>query len=208
MANSMVHWNGHQMCVIDTETTGLDPSIHEMIQVCILPLDSDCQPRQDIIPFYIELKPDNPEAISKEAMKVTGIKVADLLAYGIDRFKAIDLFEVWYKKLGLPTTRGGYPKRIMPLGQNYAFDKAFMMKWLGFATYEEYFFYHYRDTMIAALYLNDHAAVHGEEVPFKKVNLSWLAKQTKTPLDRAHDALHDCLATAGVYRQLLRRGLV
>lgn len=204
----MVHWNGNQLCVIDTETTGLDPTIHEMIQICILPLDSDCLPRQDVIPFYIELKPDNPEAVSREALRVHGIDIRKICASGMDRLAAIDLFEDWFKKLGLPTTRGGYPKRIMPLGQNYAFDKAFMLKWLGFATYEEYFFYHYRDTMIAALFLNDQAAVHGEDVPFKKVNLSWLAKETSVQIDRAHDALQDCLATAGVYRQLIRRGLV
>lgn len=208
MANSMVHWNGHQLCVIDTETTGLNPFIHEMIQICILPLDSDCEPRKDVIPFYIELKPDNPECMSLEAFKITGIDIKKICAQGLDRLKAIDLLEDWIKKLGLPTTRGGIPKKIMPLGQNYAFDKAFIMKWLGFETYEEMFFYHFRDTMSSALFLNDHAAVHGEEVPFKKVNLSWLAKQTNTPLNRAHDALQDCLATAGVYRHLIRQSLV
>ena len=208
MANSMVHWNGNQLCAIDTETTGLDPSIHEMIQICILPLDSDIKPRQDVIPFYMELKPENPECMSVEAFKITGIDIHKLCANGMDRMKAIDLLEEWIKKLDLPTTRGGYPKKIMPLGQNYAFDKAFMLKWLGFSTYEEMFFYHFRDTMTSALFLNDHAAVHGEDVPFKKVNLSWLAKQTNTPLERAHDALQDCLATAGVYRSLIHRGLV
>lgn len=208
MANSMVHWNGNQLCAIDTETTGLDSAIHEMIQICILPLDSNLDPRQDVIPFFVTLKPDNPEALSREAMKVTGLKIEDLLNQGMDRFAAIDLFEDWYKKLNLPTTRGGYPKRIMPLGQNYAFDKAFILRWMGHSTYEEYFFYHYRDTMIAALFLNDHAAVHGEDIPFKKVNLSWLAKETLTPLERAHDALQDCLATAGVYKKLIHRGLV
>lgn len=208
MSNSMVHWNGNQLCAIDCETTGLDPSIHELIQICILPLDSDIKPRQDVIPFYMELKPENPECMSIGAFKTHGIDIHKICTEGMDRMKAVDLLEEWIKKLDLPTSRGGYPKKVMPLGQNYSFDKSFMLNWLGFSTYEDMFFYHYRDTMISALFLNDHAAVHGEDVPFKKVSLSWLAKQTNTPLERAHDALQDCLATAGVYRNLIHRGLV
>ena len=55
MGNSMQHWNGNQLCVVDVETTGLDLFWHEIIQLCILPLDSDINPRTDVSPFYINL---------------------------------------------------------------------------------------------------------------------------------------------------------
>ena len=66
MGTSMIHWNGHQLCAIDTETTGLDPNYNEIIQICILPLDSNIKPRKDVFPFYIEIVPDHPERASPE----------------------------------------------------------------------------------------------------------------------------------------------
>ena len=55
-AVSMETWNGNQMAVIDVETTGLRPYFNEIVQICILPLDSNCDPRKDILPFYINIK--------------------------------------------------------------------------------------------------------------------------------------------------------
>lgn len=211
MAKSMVHWNHHQMCVIDTETTGLDPHFHEMIQICILPLDSNFKPLRDkegngVMPFYINIKPEHPERISPEAMKVNQLSFTELARTGKDRLAAIDLFEKWVNdKLDLGVNKYGTPKKIMPLGQNYQFDKGFISRWLGDELYREYFHYHYRDTMIAANFLNDRAAFQAEKVPFSKTNLTWLAKELKVSYDRAHDALQDCLATAEVYRRLCRR---
>lgn len=210
MAKSMIHWNHHQLCVIDTETTGLDPYFHELIQICILPVDSNIQPLKvdgkGVTPFYINIRPEHPERIDPQAMKVNQLTFTDLARTGKDRLAAIDMLEHWInEKLNLGATKYGTPKKIMPLGQNYAFDKAFIQRWLSPALYDEYFHYHYRDTMIAANFLNDHAAFHAEKVPFSKCNLTWLAKELKVPYDRAHDALQDCLATAEVYRRLCRR---
>jgi len=205
MANAMEHLNGNQICVIDTETTGLDPFYHEMIQIAILPLDANLDPRQDVIPFYISLKPDHPERIDREAMKVN--KIMDLTKNGFDRLKAIDLLEEWVTKLKLPCTKYGTPKRITPLGQNYTFDKTFIQAWMGNKSYEAFFHYHYRDTMIAANYLNDRAAFHAEVVPYSKVGLQWLCHQHKIENVRAHDALSDCVATAAVYKKMCQVGL-
>lgn len=205
----MEHWNGSQMCVIDTETTGLDPYWHEIIQICILPLDSNIKPRKDVLPFYIEIRPDFPERIDPEAMTVNKLDACKIATRGFDREKAKDMLRDWIDKLDLPFTKSGsYRKRIIPLGQNYAFDRAFILRWLGVHEYNEFFDYHYKDTMIAAHYLNDRAAMHGEAVPFAKVNLSWLANKLNVQNERAHDALSDCVTTAEVYRRLLMQGLL
>ena len=70
MANSMQHWNGNQVCAIDTETTGLDPLYDEILQLAIIPLDSNFEVRKDVMPLEIFMKPEYPERIKPEAMQV------------------------------------------------------------------------------------------------------------------------------------------
>lgn len=202
---TMQHLNGNLLCAIDCETTGLDCMMHELIQIAIVPLDNNIEPIKTIPPFYIEIKPEHPERIAKEAMSVNMMDMATICNRGHDRMKAIDLLEAWIDKLGLSFTKYGNRRKIVPLGQNYQFDKGFISAWLGFKHYDELFYYHYRDTMIAANFINDRAAflTPGEPVPFAKCNLQWLATKMGVQTDRAHDALQDCLACAAVYKKLL-----
>ncbi|GAG17775.1 unnamed protein product [marine sediment metagenome] len=208
MSNAMVHWNGNQLCAIDTETTGLDSAWHDIIQICILPLDSNIQPRRDVLPFYIEMIPQHPERADPEAMKINRLDFAIIGQRGHDQEKAKDLLEAWIEKLGLPSTKYGRKKQIIPLGQNYAFDQGFMREWLGHETYQQYFHYDVRDLKRVVAYLNDRAGMHAEKVPFSKGNLRWIANHLNVPLDKAHDALADCQATAECYRRLLQQGLL
>ena len=203
---SMVHWNGHQLCAIDIETTGLDPNWHEMIQIAILPLDSNIQPLDGSLPFYLKVCPEHPERADKKAMEVNQMNFADIAIRGVDREMAKDMLRDWIADLELPVTKGGFSKKVMPLGQNYAFDKGFLQSWLGVEQYDEFFFYHYKDTMIATEYLNDRAAMHAEKVPFSKNGLSYLCNLLKVKRERSHDALQDCLATAEVYRKICQMG--
>jgi DNA polymerase III epsilon subunit-like protein len=208
MAKSMQHWNGYQLCAIDTETTGLEPGWNEIVQLAIVPLDSQIKPRKDVLPLNMFIKPEHPERAYKEAMKVNKMTLAELAIKGFDSDKARDLLTEWVDKLDLPYTKHGNRKKIIPLGQNYGFDRGFISHWLGLDEYERMFHYHYRDTMIASHYLNDRSAFHAEPVPFPKSNLSYLAKTLSIDHSGAHDALADCLMSAEVYRQMISRGLL
>jgi DNA polymerase III epsilon subunit-like protein len=209
MKNSMEHWNGSQICVIDTETTGLDSHWHEIIQIAIVALDSNIQPRKDVLPFYLEIKPDFPERIDEAAMSVNKLDACKIIQRGFDREKSKDMLRDWVEKLDLPYTKNGaYRKRVILLGQNLVFDIPFIKQWLGMDEYNDLFDYHFKDTMTVAGYLNDRAAMHGEPVPFSKINLAWLANKLNIKMERAHDALSDCCATAEVYRQLCMRGIL
>jgi DNA polymerase III epsilon subunit-like protein len=117
---------------------------------------------------------------------------------GLDYFTSADLFEAWFLKLGLP-----FRKKIIPLGQNYVFDRDFIIDWLGYETYSQFFAYDYRDTLVTAHYLNDKADAYNEMCPFPKANLKYLASQLKVSYEGAHDALHDCLITAKIYKAML-----
>ncbi len=208
----MQHLNGKMLCVIDTETTGLDPRFHEIWQICIMPLDNNLRPSKDRFPFYIMIKPEHPEYIdwSVNVFKKNKAKIMDAMNRGHDREAAVDLLEDWINKLGLPMNKYGNRCLIEPLGQNFGFDRGFMEQWLTVSRYQEWFDYHYRDLMHASLFLNDRANFHAEPVPFSKVNLRWLCNQlgvlNKDSHD-AHDALADCVATAECYRRLCTQGI-
>lgn len=201
-AKNLQHLNGNLLCAIDCETTGLKAGYHDIIQVCFLPLDSEIKPIQNIPPFYMTLKPQRPETVDKDAMKVHGIPFMELMQYALDPFTASERFEEWFNALNL-----GLNKKIAPLGHNYAFDQGFIRDWLGDSAYETYFDYHVRDTAAVALFLNDRSAFASEACPFPKVRLSFLAERLACRFEHAHDALQDCLATAEVYRRIIHRSL-
>lgn len=207
-ALNMKHFNGNQLCAIDTETTGFDPSYHEICQFSVIPLDSNIKPRTDVIPFDVLMKLDFPERADPEAMKVNGRTIAELQLKGFDKLKVIDMFDDWKQRLKLPYKAGGGQKQIIPLGQNFSFDMGFIKAWMNDDVYRDHFHYHYRDTMHTAAYLNDQAAMHGEKVPFSKIRLIYLAYQLNVDHERAHDSLEDARITAEVYRKLLMRGLL
>ena len=203
----MAHWNGNQLCAIDCETTGLDPLYDEILTLAIIPLTSNIEPRKDVMPLHLLIQPEYPERIKEEAMKVNKIDLAEHMSKAFDKETALNLFEEWQKKLGLPYSKYGKPKKITPLGQNYlGFDKGFIQQWMGLSLYDDYFDYHCVDTMVAANYINDRAAFHGEPHVFNKVNLGFLATTLKVPHDRAHDALEDARVCAAVYREMLKMG--
>jgi DNA polymerase III epsilon subunit-like protein len=187
------------MCVIDTETTGLDDAVHEIIEVCVMPLDTNIKPVG--LPFHMFLLPTHIETSDSPALEKNKTTKHQIMSRGVDSMKAADAFHDWFMKLGLPEG-----KKIEPLGHNLGFDLGFIQKWLGFANFSYYFNYHKRDTAAIALYLNDRADLRAERYPFPKVNLSYLCSQLNVINLAPHTALGDCLATAEVYRKLLLSG--
>ena len=41
--SGLVHLNGNLMAAVDLETTGTQPGYHEIIQIAVVPLDSEFQ---------------------------------------------------------------------------------------------------------------------------------------------------------------------
>ena len=75
MARAMQHLNGNLLCAVDIETTGLEPNYHEIWQLCVLPLDSNIDPlkkigERSILPFYMDLKVNNPDHVDPTSMSV------------------------------------------------------------------------------------------------------------------------------------------
>ena len=193
----MMNLNGNLLAALDLETTGLIDGYHDIVQVAIVPLDNNLDPL-DSPPFYMNIKPDHPERADPEAMAVNGLDLAEL-AMEPDCWQVADYFDEWFERLNLPLH-----KKLIYLTQNAPFDIPFTKHWLGVQGFEKYFHRRGRDTMFMALGLNDQAVWKNRAVPFSRVGLKALCETLGIPLDNHHDALADCIATAKVYRELLR----
>lgn len=202
----MIHLNGHLIAAVDVETTGFYPGYHDVVQVAALLLNDNLEPHSKVQPFYMDMRPKRPENIDKDALKVSRLDFAYLMQRAADPYDAAEQFEEWFEKMirdGVLPER----KKIIPLAQNWVFDRPFIGDWLGWKTYEYIFHPWYRDTLPVAQYLNDR---HGfdvtqpepERVPFPKANLGYICSQLKVRNAKAHDALQDCVATAECYKRL------
>ena len=193
----MQHLNGNKLCVLDVETTGLDPNKHDIIEICCIYLDSFVKPTDNF--FHMFLTPLRPENIDYRALKANHTDKIEIMKRGVDPFKAADAFEDWFKEIC-------GTKKIAPIGHNYHFDMGFLKSWLGLNHYEYYFDYHTRDTMVIANYLNDRADFRSEKYPYPKQSLQYLCNQLDVDNPSRHTAIGDCLATAECYRKLLISG--
>jgi DNA polymerase III epsilon subunit-like protein len=194
------HLNGNLMCAIDCETTGLQYNKHDIIQIAIIPVTPGFEPNLDIDYFHCFIKPRRPENIDLESNKVNRGRVVEAINNGMEPDTAEERLREWFAKLNLPFKKG-----IVPLGSNYAFDRDFIMDWLGGPlSYQEFFRNDYRDTMLTALMLNDMAAWAEDTIPFPKTGLAYLCNLLGVEHPNAHDAVGDCLATIEAYRRLMK----
>lgn len=201
---SLVHVNNNIVCSLDVETTGLNPTYHEIIQLAIIPLDNWLEPRKDLPLLDLIIKPQHIHRIDEEAMTVNKIRLNDIIQKGIPTETAKMLFEHWYKKLRLQEN-----KRIMPLGFNCAgFDLPFIREWLGFTMAGEHFHGFCRDVLQAVNYLNDVADFHAEEVPFPKLKLRDVANRVGIEVETVHDAVYDSYICQQTYKRLLSHQLL
>jgi len=202
MSKSTLAWcifNGHLLAAIDLETTGTRPGYQEIIQIAVLPLDSDIKPLAGVTPFYTHIKPKHPERESIGARNKHKIPMAELMLHAPESERVADWFREWVEGLRLPFRRA-----LVPLAHNWAFESAFLKAWLGVEAVDEIFHAHARDSMIYAIGLNDRTAFQGEPVLFNSVNLGSMCNKLGITNTNPHDALADCIAEAEVYRTLLR----
>lgn len=197
MAFTAAHCNGNVIAVVDTETTGLRPTFHEIWQIAVVPLDSKLQPHPALTPFHLKMHLDHPERVEAKDTHLTKQQYIEIQKSAINHDSAADIFYSWFEELGLAPG-----KRLMPLAQNWAFDYGFIRHWLGDATMSAVFDGRYRDLMCCTLFENDQASFQVADYPFAKNNLSYVCNCLGVTLNRAHDALEDAVATAECYRRM------
>lgn len=194
----LVHLNGNLLAAVDVETTGRRAGYHEVIQIAIVPLNSDLRPLETVRPFYSTMKPLYPERQEKVSGYIHGLDINELMLHAPEPGRVQDLLIEWWERLDLP-----FQKTLVPLACNWAFESSFLKAWLGVELSDRLFHGHARDIMLYALSLNDKSAFAGEPVPFNRVGLKSLCRKLGVENRQAHDALSDALAEAEVYRTML-----
>lgn len=197
--SSFAHLFGNLMAAVDFETTGKIAGYHEIIQVAVVPIDSDCKPITSIRPFYEMVAPDYPERAEKQATSVHGINVYQLAECAPDKGRVADMLSEWWESLDLYHNR-----RLVPLAHNWPFESSFFDAWIGLEEKERLFHGHARDAMLLAASINDRFAMRGEHVPFHRLGLESISRQLGIVNEKAHDAYADCICEAEVYRQMLK----
>jgi ribonuclease T len=98
---------------VDVETAGPNPSAYSMLSIGACLVDD---PQQS---FYVELKPVN-QAMTTEALSISGLTIEHLEANGVDAKAGMQLFEDWLRTV--------VPDTHVPvfLGFNAAFDWMFV----------------------------------------------------------------------------------
>lgn len=197
---SSIHNNDNLLCAVDVGTTGLEPSRNELIELAIIPLGPDYRPTRQFRFFHIRVRADGLDGLRDDELRGKRQYFTDCCLHGIERWTGVQRLEEWFESLRLPPG-----KKVVPLGSNYSFDRDFLIEFMGGVLSYRYIFRDdYRDTMLAAVHHNDLADWHNERIPFPKYSLTYLCRILGVENPVKHRAIPDALATAEVYRRLMR----
>jgi hypothetical protein len=200
MGWAMQHLNSHILCAVDVQCTGPNPLVNEIIDICILPLDSNIKPNKAIIPFYTCLKPEGSiDDVDKKFVNREKFTTACLR--GIEKMRAADMLLEWFDtKLRIP--KG---KQIQPIAYNWPRVLSFMYGWMGFHQTNIIFHEWYRDVIPYSLHANDSADFSHEQLPYPKSKQSFLESRLKIDNSVRGEVLSDCIAIAEMWVASLKR---
>lgn len=199
--DGLVYWNDNLLCAVDTETTGLDPEKHEILEIAIVPLNRNFEVNHNYVIFNMTMAPRKPlDQIDQKAMDVNKLDLARIINSSVPSASAVDIFETWFENLGLKPG-----KQIIPLAHNWPFDRGFIIDWMGPLHYDKYFSRYYRDNIPIANFMNDRAnAVDGFEVVFPQQALQKMANKLGVENPSPHRAIGDAVTAARIYCKLMR----
>lgn len=178
----------HNLVFIDTETTGLNFDIHEIIELGGLVVSQagvlEGKPHFEVLEeFNFKIKPEHIELANPTALKVNHYNEADWI-------DAISLAEA-LKHLTAIAKDG-----IM-VGHNIAFDFCFIQKAFQTTKIENTMHYHKLDTISIA-----YAKLHGND-DIDRFSLHSLCEYFSIENEREHSALADAKATFELYQKLM-----
>lgn len=199
------------LLAIDTETTGLDPIKHSLFEIgaVLFQVDKDNSLKSIMEKRWWVQWEDNEVELSPGAMAVNNYldrrKIENIVRsdesnrrefYGRPDDVALD-FVLWCAK-----QRADFIP-IYLVGQNVSFDinflNMFVAKHARVDKWSDMFSYRVRDTSTISHFLRSAGVTN-----FEKGSLVDLAKKYGVKLERAHTALDDARATAGIYCAMVK----
>lgn len=195
--NSFLHLHGNLLAAVDVETTGNDPSQHEIIQIAVIPLDSNFEQVADH--FYSNIRPEYPHRAQPISTEVHRLDLDELEIHAPSKWEVLEMFENWYERLDLPMG-----KNLVPIAHNWSgMESCFLREFFGIDAFGHFFHYHPRCTMMFANFINDITMVRDNNRVFNSVSLAWLCRYFQVQNDNPHDALSDAKAEGQLYKRML-----
>ena len=190
---NMEHDKLRILAAFDLETTGLNPVIHDVIEIAIVPLTPDFT-RSELPEFTARIKAVHPEKADPESLKVSGLDPFE----GEDIEKVATAIVSWMSDNNIG--------RIDPVGHNLRFDLDFFQ--IKFPMLFNVFSGYVHDSMLLAIAINDIALIQTKEKLFPSVSLRKLKLQFGMDMPVRHRALDDALDAAELYRRLMTKLII
>jgi DNA polymerase-3 subunit epsilon len=172
--------------ILDTETTGLDPKEHEVIDFAAISFEEKGDGSYEIIKkIKFKIKPKHIEKAQSAALKING--------YEASKWSKAKLFEEHASSI-----KEVIEKSEMLLGQNLIFDIRFLISEFKRCNLEPPKFPEYIDT-------KEMAGGLVKEGKIKRSSMDYLCEHFNiTVSGRTHTALVDCERTFLVWQKLLK----
>lgn len=177
----------------DTETTGIDPKVHEITQFAAI-VEVDGVVKEEV---NFRCQPTNWEAIDPKAIETTGISIETLKTYQKPEFMMIEMKKLFDRHIDK------YDKadKFYPAGHNVGFDLEFLQAfWKKYADAYGTGSYQNWRSLDSRVFANFLIAKNKINVP--DVKLSTLCNALNIPI-QAHDALSDIHATRDLIRYMM-----
>jgi len=171
----------HNLAFIDIETTGLDVTKHEIIEIgCVI-----TTPKLKVIEkFELKIKPEKIENADSISLKVNHYNLEDWeFAHTLK-----DVMKIFSKKT----------KDCIMVGQNVSFDSCFLENAFYKTGFKNNMHYHKLDTISIAW-----AKFHKKR-SFEHFSLREMCKLFDIKNERPHSALSDAYATYQLYKKLMK----
>ena len=181
------------LAAFDMETTGLDPAIHDIIEIAIVPLNEDFT-RSDIPGFTARIKAVHMENADPESLKISGLNPND--GEEIGKVQA-DIVQ-WMTDNNIAL--------MHPVAHNLMFDLYFFKA--KFPALAKIFSGHGRDSMRLAIAINDISLAQAKEKMFPSVSLKKLKAQFGMEAEVSHRAVDDAMDSAAIYRHLMEKLII
>lgn len=179
----------------DTETSGIDPSKHGVIQIAgIIDIDGVIQET-----FDIKVQPFKNQLISKESMKINGLTTEDLHNHLLPQEGYDALIKVFSKYI----SKFDKTDKFFLVGYNSTFDDAFLRKFFINCGDEYYGSFIWWPTIDVATFAAEF--LKEERSKFPNFKLSTVAKALGIAVDetKLHEALYDSILTRSIYRKTI-----
>lgn len=170
----------HNLAFIDIETTGLNVLEHEIIEIGCVVTDHKLKIIKE---FEVKIKPENIENADQIALKVNHYSEKE-----------------WASALSLEVALKKFSKQVescIMVGQNVAFDSAFLEYNFTRLKLKNTLHYHRLDTISIAW-----AKLH-KNIEFEHFSLREMCKYFGIINERPHSALSDAKATYELYKKLM-----